>query len=144
MRTFTGKGLSGSGPAAELGKRILQRLRETLQADHRNIHAEACIDGPYHHRLEPGQPEAAEQVAGLTAWDMTLSAKAQGKAAGILHAIADGGTLALFLPEGATAADVVATLEMLWRQTEVCRVRLVTPAVVDASRSEGGAIPSPS
>ncbi len=124
VRTLTGKGLSGGGTAAELGKRIVQRLREVLHADRRAVQTEACIDGPFSHALTGGPVAAAEHVAGLTVWDPALTAKAQGRAAGPLHALAEGGTLALFLPAGTSPADVAGYLEMLWRQTDVVRVRL--------------------
>jgi hypothetical protein len=129
IQSFTGKGLSGSGASAELGKRILHRLRDVLQADQRGVPTTACLDGPFSHHLASGPAPGSAQVAGLTSWDAALAVKAQGRAAGPLHSLAEGGTLALFLPAGASAADMAGYLEMTWRQTDVTRVRLV-PAII--------------
>ena len=69
-------------------------------------------------------------IAGLTPWDAAAPVKAQLRAAGALHAVAEGGTAALLLDgERPPAAEqVVEWLRLAWAQTDVGRVCFVRPA----------------
>ncbi len=120
---LTGHGLCAGGAALELAKRVVQRLRDELRRDGGAAHLDAGLDGPFEGRLAP-DPHA-DAAAGLTPWDTAAAPKAQWRAAGALHGIAEAGTLTLFVPEAATAEEVVGWLETMWRRTELVRVRLV-------------------
>ena len=78
-------------------------------------------------RREPGEPSA---VAGLTPWDATAPVKAQLRAAGALHAAAEGGTAAVLLDaeRPPSAEQVVEWLRGAWAGTDVGRVCFVRPA----------------
>jgi hypothetical protein len=125
---FTGRGLVGGGAALDFAKRVVQRLRDVLRQDARATHLDTCLDGPFSFRLgdKTGGPFAAD-AAGLTAWDPAAPVKSQLRAAGPLHALAEGGTLALFVPAGQapTAENVVEWLRAAWQQSDVARLRLV-------------------
>jgi hypothetical protein len=121
-----GRGLASGGPALDLGRRVVLRLRDVLRQDGRAAQMDTCLDGPFDFRL------AAGTVAGLTPWSQRASAKAQVRAGGALHGAAEHGTLALFVPEDqpASAAQVAGWLREAWERTELVRLRLVRPAAV--------------
>jgi hypothetical protein len=125
--TFTGKGLRAGGEALDFGKRVVQQLREVLRQDGMPARLGTCLDGPTEFGRTGSFPDNAAEVAGLTGWDAAAPVKEQGRAAGPLHALAEGGTLALFPPEDrpATAELVAEWLRSLWKQTDVVRVRLI-------------------
>lgn len=126
VRSFVKKGLTGGGTAVDFGRQIVQRLREVLRQDGRNVHLDTCLDGPFSFHLGTGWP-IAEDVAGLTTWDATAPLKNQLRSAGILHGIAEQGTLALFLPQGERMSpDQIADwLHTAWQQTDAVRLRLI-------------------
>jgi hypothetical protein len=134
VRRFTGAGTGDGGAALELGKQIVERLRDVLHQDGRAAHLDACVDGPFDFRVGPADggrwPDAAG-AAGLTSWDAATPLKNQFRTGGALHAAADAGTLALFIPEDPppTAEQVAGWLRSL-RHAEVVRVRLVRGAPV--------------
>ena len=114
VRMLTGRGLCAGGAALDLGKQIVQSLRDVLRHDGRVSRLEACIDGP------TGEPEM-----GLTPWEPEAAVKSQWRTAGALHALASHGTLQLFLPaEAVTAEQVVQWLQQIAEQTEVVWVVL--------------------
>jgi hypothetical protein len=121
---FTGHGLTAGAAALDFGRRVVQRLVEVLGSDGRSAQLDACVDGPFGHRLE-GRTDA---VAGLTPSDGPAPVKAQLRAAGALHAAASHGTLALRPPEERVEAEQLAGwLREAWQQTEVVRLRLLRP-----------------
>jgi hypothetical protein len=123
VRSFTGKGLSAGGAGLDFGRQVLQRLRDVLRQDGRAAHLDCCLDGPFDSGL--AGPPGEEQVAGLTPWDGAAPAKGQLRAGGALHGVADGGTLALFVPAAGPPPEQVAEwLHTAWRQTDVVRLRL--------------------
>jgi ATP cone domain len=126
VQRFTGRGLSSGGAPLEFGKQIVQTLRDVLRRDGGLTRLATCLDGPDDFRLA-GDGSPAAQVAGLTPWDGVAQVKNQLRAAGALHALAEGGTAALFLPEEPRpTAEVVADwLRMAWKQSEVMRLRLM-------------------
>jgi hypothetical protein len=127
VRHFTQEGLGGGGPALDLGRRIVQRLREVLTQDGQATRMNACVDGPFNFHLRG--PVDAENVAGVSSWDAATPLKSQLRAGGVLHAAAEGGTLALFLPDGTPTPEQAADwLRRAWRQTEVVRVRFIRGA----------------
>jgi hypothetical protein len=136
VRRLTGAGMGDGGASLELGKRIVERLREVLRQDGRSAHLDACVDGPFDFQVgarntqQVQWPEAAG-AAGVTPWDLAMSLKGQFRAGGELHAVADGGTLALFVPDDRppTADQVAGWLRSL-RHAEVVRVRLIRGAPV--------------
>jgi hypothetical protein len=127
----TGKGISSGGTALELGRRVVQRLRDVLRQDGRPAQLETCLDGPWDFslndpKLSPKSWPLPAQVAGLTPWDPAAPVKAQLRAAGPLHAAADGGTLALYVPQDGlpTAEQAAEWLRTAWQHSDVVRVRL--------------------
>jgi hypothetical protein len=139
VQSFHNKGLAAGGAALDFGRQIVQRLRDVLRQDGRNAHLDTCLDGPFGFLLggtegERGcvsAPSCAEEAAGLTAWDATAALKGQLRAAGVLHGVAEHGTLALFLPEDRPPVpeQVVDLLHTAWQQTDVVRLRLLRGAV---------------
>jgi hypothetical protein len=133
-RALTGRGL-GEGKAPDLARQAVQRLRDVVRQDGRACLLDACLDAPAdfvlggRDALSAGGLPPPAQVAGLTGWDAAVPVKAQLRAAGVLHGLAEGGTAALLLPEGMPDPEQVADwLRWAWRQTEVVRVRLVRPS----------------
>jgi hypothetical protein len=116
VRLYTDWGLANGGASLELGRRIVGRLLEVLRHDGRLVQMDACLDGP-----AAFAATQRERVAGLTPWDEQASAISQLRAAGALHALAEGGTLALRRCEEPPAE----VLQTAWRRTEVVRLRLV-------------------
>jgi hypothetical protein len=122
------RGLCSGGAALELGRRIVGRLREVLRQDGRAAQMETCIDGPWAFQLnETDQMPSSAQVAGLTPWDSTASIKAQLRAGGVLHAAAEAGTLALFLPEDhpPSAEQAAEWLRTAWQHSDICRIHFI-------------------
>jgi hypothetical protein len=109
----------------ELGKRIVERLRQVLHQDGLASRLHVQIDSP----LE--KLEASTDAVGLTSWDATATAKNQIKAAGALHAVAGSGTATVFPPEGeaASADQILDWLRCAWEQTEVVRLRCAPSAL---------------
>ncbi|HZT80156.1 MAG TPA: ATP cone domain-containing protein [Gemmataceae bacterium] len=130
VRSLTGHGLCDGGPALDLARQVVRRLRDVLHQEGRSRLLETCVDGPAD--LAPG---------GLTAWDAAAAPKAQLKAAGVLHAAAEGGTAALLLPEGPppTAEQAAGWLRLAWRQGNVVRLRLARAAAAHRQLSFGPA-----
>jgi hypothetical protein len=126
VQLFTGWGLSNGADSLDLGRRIVQRLLAVLQQSGRQAQMESCLDGPWSFALN-GPPTARYQVAGLTPWDTDASVKSQLRAAGVLHGLAEHGTLALLArpDEPPTPQDVAEELLGAWRQTAVVRLRLL-------------------
>lgn len=129
VHALTGKGLCAGGPGLDLDRQIVQRLRDVLRQDGRASHLETCLDGPCSFHLDGAVPAGpiAPETAGLTPWDGAAPIKNQLRAGGALHAVAEHGTLALFVPEEQTVTpeQVYDYLRTGWRQTEIVRVRIV-------------------
>jgi hypothetical protein len=132
VHSFVKKGLSAGGTALDFARQIVQRLRDVLRQDGRTAHLDACLDGPFRFFLAKGGEAGddwptAENVAGLTAWDATAPLKSQLRSAGVLHGIAEHGTLALFLPEDEKLSpeQIADWLQTAWQQTDVVRLRLI-------------------
>jgi hypothetical protein len=127
VRMLTGKGLC-DGKTPEFGRQIVQRLREVLHEDGRSCLIDTCLDAPAEFTFDaaPGEPSA---VAGLTPWDTTAPVKAQLRAAGVLHAAAEGGTAAVQLDaeRPPSAEQVAECLRAAWAGTDVGRVCFVRP-----------------
>jgi hypothetical protein len=133
VSAFTGQGLTSGSESLDFARQVVRLLRDVLRHDGAGTRLETCLDGLSCFRLEES-PEADSlpavgEMAGLSAWDATAPVKDQWRASGALHAIAEGGTLALFLPEDrpATPEQVADWLRAIWKQSEVVRVRLVRP-----------------
>jgi hypothetical protein len=132
VHSFVKKGLSAGGAALDFAKQIVLRLRDVLRQDGRIAHLDTCLDGPFRFYFDDtaergdGWP-TAENVAGLTGWDTTAPLKSQLRSVGILHGIAEHGTLALFLPEDEKLSpeQIVEWLRTAWQQTDVVRLRLI-------------------
>lgn len=136
VHSFVKKGLSAGGAALDSGRQIVQRLRDVLRQDGRNAHLDTCLDGPFgFHLAEVGERgeawPAAEDAAGLTAWDTTAACKSQLRSAGVLHGVAEHGTVAVFLPEENTLSpeQVVEWLHTAWQQTDVLRLRWIRATI---------------
>ncbi|HXG08836.1 MAG TPA: ATP cone domain-containing protein [Gemmataceae bacterium] len=144
-RLFTGRGLCEGKPAVDFTRQTVQRLREVLRQDGRACLLETCLDAPpLHFRLDPANPDSiedvapgqegsavgeqnfpAEQAANLGAWDTVAEVKAQLRAAGALHAAAETGTAAVFLPTEPTAEQVADWLRWAWQHTDIARLRFL-------------------
>jgi hypothetical protein len=128
VRALTGQRLC-DGKVPEFGRQVVQRLRDVLREDGRACLVDACLDAPAGFALDGpvGDPSAA---AGLTAWDAAAPVKAQLRAAGALHAVAEGGTAAVLTPDDRPpgAGQLADWLRWAWRQTDVGRVCFVRPA----------------
>jgi hypothetical protein len=133
VHSFLKKGLSAGGAALDFGRQIVQRLREVLRQDGRIAHLDTCLDGPFSFHLTE-ESTTAEDVAGLTPWDAAAALKGQLRSAGVLHGIAEHGTLALFLPQDETPSPekVADWLQTAWQQTDVVRLRLVRESSIPA------------
>jgi hypothetical protein len=125
----TGKRLCDA-KGAELGRQVVQRLRDVLREDGHACLVDSCLDAPAGFRFDEVRigPELPV-IAGATPWE-AATPKAQLRAAGALHAVAEGGSAALLLdgehPPGAD--QIVEWLRLAWSQSEVGRVCLVRPA----------------
>jgi hypothetical protein len=129
VRALTGKGLC-DGKAPEFARQVVQRLRDVLREDGRACLLDTCLDAPAGFALDgPGGGEPSA-VAGLTPWDAAAPVKAQLRAAGGLHAVAEGGTAAVLLAEERppAAEQLAEWLRWAWQQTDVGRVCFVRPA----------------
>ncbi|MFO0881499.1 MAG: ATP cone domain-containing protein [Gemmataceae bacterium] len=135
VQQFTGWSLATGGPALELARRIVVRLMEVLRKDGRAVQIEANLDSPYSLSLDGSDPASLEQVAGISTWGSVGTLKSQARAGSAALAPVEAGTLALFFTQGEerTPSVVLETLELLWRQTEVTRVRFLTPAPQQAT-----------
>jgi hypothetical protein len=132
VHSFVQKGLSAGGTALDFARQIVQRLRDVLRQDGRTTHLDTCLDGPFcFHLGDSDDWPLADNVAGLTAWDTAAPLKGQLRSAGVLHNIAEHGTMAQFLPEDKTPApeQVAEWLHTAWRQTDVVRLRLIRRSV---------------
>ena len=125
VQAFTGRGLCSGGAALEFGKQIVQTLHDVLRQDGGQTRLATCLDGPDDFHFGEGLTVA--RAAGLTPWDAAAPVKHQLRAAGALHAAAEGGTSALFLPDDPrpTAEAVADWLRLAWKQSDVSRVRLL-------------------
>jgi hypothetical protein len=132
VQSFVKKGLCAGGAGLDFARQIAQRLREVLRQDGRLAHLDTCLDGPFCFQLADAKRPSdewptAENIAGLTAWDAKAPLKNQLRSAGVLHGIAEQGTVALLLPEDETMSpDQIADwLQTAWQQTDVVRLRLI-------------------
>jgi hypothetical protein len=129
---LTEGGLASGGAALDLGRQIVQRLRDVLRQDGRAAHLDTCVDGPFDFQVAvaDGRWPVADHAAGVTPWETAAPMKAQFRAAGGLHGVAEGGTLALFVPDDhpPTPEQVADWLRTLGRNSEVVRLRLVRGA----------------
>src|SRR5262249_17875279 len=115
VRALAGRDPGLGGPALEFARRVLQRLRDVLQQD-----GLACRIAT---SLAPARGVAPDEGGAET----PATVKQQLRAAGALHAIAEGGTAAIILPgERPPSAEQVADwLRWTWQQTDVSRVRFL-------------------
>jgi hypothetical protein len=118
VRALAGRDLASGGPALEFARRVLQRLRDVLRHDGLACRIIPCLDAA------PGlhAPEAEGEE--------TATVKQQLRAAGSLHAVAEGGTVGIALPEERppSAEQVADWLRWAWQQTDVGRVRFLRAA----------------
>jgi hypothetical protein len=139
VNAFTNRGLGSGRPAQDFGLRVIERLREVLGHDGGLVHLDCCLDGPWTASLADTSPDPclrfAEHVAGLTPWDATTPARAQGRAAGPLHRLARHGTLSLLVPESTSPDEIVELLHGFLLHTDLVRVRLVRIPAVNARSS---------
>jgi hypothetical protein len=126
VHLFSEWGLANGGDSLEMGRQIVQRLRDVLQQASRTAQMDACLDGPAAFGLD-GAPSSREVVAGLTPWDVSASIRSQLRAGDAIHGLSGHGTVALFVPrDGSMVAEqVVDSLRFAWRQTDAVRVRLL-------------------
>ncbi len=137
VQSFVHKSLNAGGAALDFAKQIIQRLRDVLRQDGRMAHLDTCLDGPFcfysDYAVEPGDGwPTVENVAGLTGWGAAAPLKNQLRSAGVLHAIAEHGTLALFLSEEEKLSpeQIVQWLQTAWQQTDVVRLRLIRKPIL--------------
>jgi hypothetical protein len=133
VRRLTGHGLCAQKASLEVARQILQRLGAVLEGEGAAAGLDAVVDG-LGGRLEEwdrpapeSPPDAAAHVGGLTPWDESAALRSQVRAAGLLHAVAGGGTAVVVLPAECVLSteEVVDLLHLAWRQTDVARLRLM-------------------
>jgi hypothetical protein len=114
---MAGHGVCAAAESLELGKSVLRRLREVLEAEGRSATLETCLDAaPWH-----------GQGGGPTCWDREAPVKSQLQALGELHSASGGGTGTLFLPHDPppTSEQAAGWLRWAWGQTQVASLRLL-------------------
>ncbi|HEY1859030.1 MAG TPA: hypothetical protein VGG61_01675, partial [Gemmataceae bacterium] len=123
VRALSGAGLCEPG-GLDLGRRIVERLRQVLHEDGLASRLFVQLDLPL------SSLGASIDAEGLTSWDATATVKNQIKTAGALHAVAGSGTTTLFSPDDeAPSADQIADwLRWAWVQSDVVRLRCATAA----------------
>jgi hypothetical protein len=130
VAALLGRGLCAGMPSLDLGRQIILRLRDVVQRDGQAYRLDVCLDSAVDCFLgeasREGPPTLAE-VAGLTPWDASATAKSQLRTAGSFHAAAGGGSMAVLAPAGLplTAEAVVELLRYAWQQTDVVRLRFL-------------------
>jgi hypothetical protein len=126
VHLFSEWGLANGGESLELGRQIVQRLRDVLLQASRSTQVDACLDSPAEFGLD-GQPASRDLVASLSAWDSTASVRSQLRACDVLHGIAGHGTMGLFVPRAGSAnpEQLVDWLQTAAKQTDVVRLRLL-------------------
>jgi hypothetical protein len=109
VQQLFGRGLTAGGATLDLGKQIITRLRDVLKQDGRTVHLDACVDARYEFALGEAAPALKTQL----------------RAAGVLHALAERGTVA-FIPGGdAWAAEtLIICLRQAWENSEVAALCL--------------------
>ncbi len=127
-QALLGKGLCSSGAALEFARQVVQRLRSILQQDGRAYLLDTCLDSWLDTQLtsSPDVPlPTTERAAGLTPWDFQATARDQLRAASVLHATAEAGTVAVLVSENRslTPEQGVDLLCHAWQQTDVVRIR---------------------
>jgi hypothetical protein len=134
VSVLLGRGLCEGKAAAELGRRIVQRLREVLRQDGQTGYLDSCLEGMglgsfWVNETTPVALSLAAPpaVAGLTPWDENATPRNQLRAAGLLHAAAEIGTAGVLLsPQRPPSAEaVLELLRFAWQQTDVVRLRLL-------------------
>jgi hypothetical protein len=125
-RRLTGEGLC-EAKGLDLGRQVVARLRDVLREDGRACLIESTLDAPAGFGFELATEHSPSAVAGVTPWDAAAPVKAQMRAAGAMHAVAEGGTAAVVVDgERPLGAEQVAEwLRQAWSQTEVGRVVFV-------------------
>jgi hypothetical protein len=125
VHLFSEWGLCNGGESLEFGKQIVRRLLDVLHKDGRSAQMDACLDGPTNFGLA-GAPARREDVAGLTPWDAAAPVRSQVRAAGVLHGLAEQGTLALFVPRDGSveSAELIDCLRGAL-QTDVVRLHVL-------------------
>jgi hypothetical protein len=118
VRALAGGDLAAGGPALEFARRVLQRLRDVLRQDGLACRIATCLDAA------PGVAPVEGEA------ETTATVKQQLRAAGSLHAVAEGGTARIVLPgERPPGPEQIADwLRWAWQQTDVTRVRFHRPA----------------
>ena len=131
VRDMAGEGLCGKTAGLELARQILARLRDVLREDGRRCRLETCLESAADFALGPRAEEPPArpplpEVAGVTPWDAEATPRHQLKAAGSLHAAAEGTAAILIPPENPLAAEEAADLiRYAWQATDVTRFRFV-------------------
>jgi hypothetical protein len=148
VRAFAGSGLCAGRSAGDLGRKVVQRLREILRQDGPSYQLDTCLDGTHGFSLEEEpaamasdapagaflpftrRPEDPNQIAGLTSWDVTAAPKSQLQAAGPLHG-AEAGTAAVLFPADRPlpTEEIADLLRYAGKQTDIVRLRFVRTEV---------------
>jgi hypothetical protein len=118
----TGRGLIHGGTALDLGRRILQRLRDVLRADSRKVQLATCLDEP-----PPGTLDVDTPVLGVRDHDEPLPRRL--RAATLLQEVSEHGVLPIRVPADRTVAvpRVLGMLADIGTVSQIDRVRLVFP-----------------
>jgi hypothetical protein len=131
VHSFLGRGLGSGKPATEWARRLLQSLQQDLHDAGRTYRLECCLEeGSGFAGYAEVARDGPHELAGLTGWDPSAALRGQVRAAGALHAVAQGGTALVVIPAekspgGEELADVI---RYAWQQLEVTRLRFVRPA----------------
>jgi hypothetical protein len=131
VESIVGEGMAAGGAALEMGRRLLTRIRDTLRQHARGVYPEACVDGPGDLRFDADRDGVWEsgRIAGLTPWSPSAAPLQQLRAAGVLHGVANAGTMPLLLGEDLrpTLTEVTELLHHAWSRTDIVRLRFLRP-----------------
>jgi hypothetical protein len=118
----SGRGLVHGGTALDLGRRIVQHLRDVLRTDARKVQLATCLDEP-----PPGMLDADSPVLGVRNHDEPMPRRI--RAATLLQEVSERGVLPILVPADPTVAvpRVLGMLADIGTASQIDRVRLVFP-----------------
>jgi hypothetical protein len=120
-RALLGQGICSGGAPLAFARQVIERLTQVLREDGRARLLETDVDS-----AGEGLGELpAWKYSGLMGHDLEAGPLEQLRAAGVLHAAAGAGTVAVQIGETSslTPEKAVELLQMAWRDTEVVRIR---------------------
>ena len=128
VHLFSEWGLANGGDSLELGRQIVQKVSLATCCTRLAVPPRWMRLSRWPGHIRAGRATRIPRDGGGTdRLDATASVRSQLLVGGMLHGLADGGTLALFVPrDGSGNPEQVADwLRIAWKQTDVVRLRLL-------------------